>query len=264
MTKMLSMLLLLILTSMVAAQSSENYKAQQPTSTEQMTALLDWLEISTAARQADRLINQSLKRQTELNLEQRHRLRTQLKTAIGSDVVAASVQVYIAQHSQADWDQALQAYQSVIARRARNFEVALGLSMAADKFHQYQQQVAVSQERRHLARRLDALLHSSEIAVLLQTEIDASVDALSDKQLNNASKIQGRDFLASHIQQRRAHMATVAENLFLYAYRFFKDEELADFVDQLDNKEVRAITDTAVQAFSQVLKAGRTATLTNN
>lgn len=264
MIRVLAVVLLLSIAGLVSAEGRVSTQVQPMASQEQVSALLDWLEVLTAARQADRLISQSVERQVDLSAEQRSELRAALTAATGSEAVAASVQAYVAQHSHADWDRALAIYQGSLARRARNFEAALGLSVAADKFHQYQQRVAVSEQRRALARQLDALLHCSEIAVILQTEIDASTEMLSNNMQGGQYTQQDREQLALHAQQRRAHMATVAENLFLYAYRFLKDDELQAFVEQLDDPSVRAITDSALKAFVQVLKAGRAVALTNN
>lgn len=258
------MVLLMGVAPLTFAESRVATQVPQITSDEQITAILDWLEVLTAARQADRLISQSVELHVGLNAERRHQLRTVLMAATGSEAVAASVQAYVAQHSEADWDRALQIYQGSLARRARNFEAALVLSVAADKFHQYQQRIAVSEERRALARKLDKLLHSSEIAVILQAEIDASARVLSQQLFAVEPILQDRDQWVLHKQQRRAHMATVAENLFLYAYRFLKDDELKAFVEQLDDPAVRGITDTALKAFAQVLKSGRALALTNS
>lgn len=248
----------------VTAESNSGAQAERLATTEQAVVILDWLEVLTAARQADRLIAQSVAWQTGLTAEQRRQLQARLIAATGSDAVVASLQAYVAQHSQADWARALQIYQTPMARRARNFEVALGLSMAADKFDQFQQQVDVSEARRQLVRRLNALLHSSEIAVLLQTELEISTAMLNEAMYNGERLRQDREQLALQTRQRQAYMAVVAENLFLYAYRFLKDDELKDFVEQMDDPAVRAIADAALKAFAQVLKAGRAVALTNS
>lgn len=262
MIRALCVVLLLCTAWPVAAKDSAGPGALA--TAEQTVVILDWLEILTAARQADRLIAQSVERQTGLTAEQRQQLQARLIAATGSDAVVASLQAYIAQHSQADWVRALQVYQTPIARRARNFEVALGLSMAAEKFDQFQQQVDVSQARRQLVRQLNALLHSSEIAVLLQTELETSTAMLSQAMHKGEPLQQDREQLALQAQQRQLYMAEVAENLFLYAYRFLKDDELKGFVEQMDDPAVRAIADAALKAFAQVLKAGRAVALTNS
>jgi hypothetical protein len=242
--RLLVLALLLVLPWPVLAESD----GDKPT----LDELLAWLEISTATAQADRVLLQSLARYPALSVSDRQAALAALTKRAGSDVLTRAVKAYIRQHGQAYLAPAGRLYDHPLVRRASNFEAALALSNASLRFHQYQQQLAdnpPNSQRLALAKRIDQVLHSSQLAALMQTELDMIVDAW----FQQTSQIPTEELL----RQRQAYMAPMSEALYLYSYRFLKDAELQQFVELLEAGAIRELTALAVIGLQQTLVEAR-------
>jgi len=225
----------------------------RPLAAAEQESLLAWLEISTAAGQAGRLISQSLDRYPGLSDARRGGIQAQLEAAVGSEPLVAAITEALSQQA-VNWEAIEAVYQLPIARRARNFEAALMLSSAAEKFETFRAEPPVSEARLALARRIDGALQSSRIAVILQTGIDAEVARLAGGEPAELDDDQQR--------ARQQAMAEVAASLYVYAYRFLKDDELSELVEAMESPAIRQLTDAAVAALPALLSSGRDTVLT--
>ena len=228
--------------------------------------LMEWLGISAAARQADRIIGQNLRLLSQppageaLSDEQQQYLHSKLSAATGADTVLANTRAYIAQHLPVSSAKAERILMEPLAVRARNFDVAMEMAGSFEKFQSFTEQLQDNpppEQRRALLRRLDNALRSSAIAALLQTEIEIT-SRLAAARLSDTSKPFQDNRLSSHRQaQRRQYMAEVAMQLNLFSYRYMQDEELSQYIALLEDSSIQELLDISEQGLLQGLEAGR-------
>ncbi len=231
--------------------------------------LMEWLGISAAVRQVDRIIDQNLALSDDSSpAEQpgsgqhsnKQALRQKLVAATGASALLANTRAYIAQHLPIVSTRAEAILAEPMAVRARNFDVAMEMAGSFDKFQAFLQQLKenpVSEQRLLLIQRLDTALRTSAIAALLQTEIETTSHLLMARLNDNHASVQDAWLNDSRQQQRRQHMADMASKLNLFSYRFMKDEELTQYVELLEDSSIQALLRVSEQGLLQGLEAGR-------
>lgn len=227
--------------------------------TRQIETMADSLGVTTAARQADRIIDQNLSRLGQsINESQRDQLRRQLQAAVGTEVLLASLVSYMVQQQPAASLRAQSLLSEPIVLRIRNFDVAMEMDSAFDKFQAYSQRLAVkpaSRARQLLMQRLDKALQSSIIAAQLQSEIEQRTATLAASLKQQAPPILDLELTKNKQQQRQVHMAEVFLRLNLFSYRYVKDDELLHYVELLESDSIQALLDVGIQGLLRALGA---------
>ena len=228
--------------------------------------LMDWLGVSAAVNQVDRIIEQNLALLNHapltagLDAGQKQVLRQKLLAATGTDTLLANTRAYIAQHLPVTSARAEAILAEPMAVRARNFDVAMEMVGSFEKFQSFVQQLEKkppAEPRLALIQRLDSALRSSAIAALLQTEIEITSHLLASRLSTSSNPFQGTGLSDSRQIQRQQHMAEVALKLNLFSYRYMKDEELAQYIELLEDSSIQGLLDVSERGLLQGLEAGR-------
>jgi hypothetical protein len=219
-----------------------------------ISTLLSAVGVSAALAQVDTIITQ-----TAAALDDSQQIQRQLQQASNGAILFAATEAYVATNLSANNQlRAQQLLQDELLTRVGNFDVALEMPGALDKFRAFQQQAKnrpASDERKQLIQRLDAALGSSVIAAMLQTEIEVSAFMLLKRQ--TAELAPSSKEMSERRQQRQQYMAAVTGDLNLYSYRFMQNAELQRYVELLEQEALQALLYNTIKGLQQALQASR-------
>jgi hypothetical protein len=244
--------LLATVSSSVAAQSEDDIKQW-----------LRWLGVTAATTQADRIITQEvsqlLKRQA-INGEQVQPLSLNLSALAGSDTLTASVASFVIQHFPDSHGALAQTLQNPLFVRARNFDVAMEMEGAFQKYKSFDNKQILnspSENRIVLLKQLDRAQRTSHIAALIQTGLNIIASKAAANMAGKSWQSNDPQWLRLQIQQRERHMSDVIVRLNLFSYRFMKDNELEDYIKLLQSSGVQLMLDLAVRGIQDSLSTVR-------
>lgn len=255
------LVLVLVLSTMssihsASAQETENTNAQQ---LEQILKSLDLLEAIDLVDSTAEMIARNTTGYDRLSETQRLSLMRQLKTAAGSDSLRKQLVGELAQLAPALIASVGAQLESPIVQRANNFDTALEMPGAYDKFDRYRQTKAKDEPevRRELARQLTTLKGQARIAALLQTQLSLMAQQLI-AQLLEQPEPAAADVLAPKQQQaRETYLTELAADLHLYSYLYMKTDELEQYVAVFASPEIQDFLTQAQQSLAQSLSNAR-------
>jgi len=228
---------------------------------------LQWLGVTNATEQIDRIIDQEIELLTlrqGVELKKVQQLRERLITYSGSEKIQAAVKAFVNQRSSKINIELEEILQKPLMVRARNFDVALEMTGAFGKFNAFNKnrlKKPPNDERLALMKKLDQAQRTSKIAALMQTQINITVGRLMSKMMGKPWSEADPEWLSLQNQQRERHMSEVIVNLHLFSYRFMKDGELNDYIQLMNSPSVQSVLDVAVQGVQESLATARLNTL---
>jgi hypothetical protein len=156
--------------------------------------------------------------------------------------------------------------QQPLAKRARFFDLAMTQPTAPPglKAYRAQLQTAPQPSRRAIVQELDAASATSLMAAILQTgvgdrvrrsadSVTAGAEGGGDAQAQQA-KAQPRSSITQEFVERQRFLAPLTEDYLLYAYRYFKDEELIALRDLMRDAELQWLLDVSRQGLIATLE----------
>lgn len=226
---------------------------------------LQWLGVTAATRQVDRIIEQEVQ---HLSVQQVvagsnvQAFREKLLQHSGSKAVTTGVEAYLLSHLPNAGKTITAQLENPLAERVRNFDVALEMSGAFEKYQSFidkQLQNPVSEKRIALMQQLDQVLRTSQIAALLQTQINITAKRLAENMTHNQRATNGEALQWVQVQmgQRRRHLRDVVVRLHLFSYRFMQDKEIQQYITLMNDRAVQSLLDTIVQGLEKSLQECR-------
>lgn len=226
-----------------------------------VSRLLNWLDIENNILQIDRVIRQNSQHfASDLSgpevklLRQRlrrHNDSQEILQAVHSKIgIALAAKLYRIEHLLAD----------PLPVRVRNFDVAMSMTGAKEKFRVYRENLQIKQPstaRLNLIKRLDSALKTTALVALIQTEINVTAQILV-AEINRSTE----PFLPSAVinfqrQQRTAYIGGLSSDLHLFSYRFLKDAELIQYVELIEEPDIQLLLEAAYQSIRQNLIQNR-------
>lgn len=225
-----------------------------------ITQWLHRLGVSAATAQTDRIVKQELAalvERKELTSESLASINRQLAGRVSDDIVSTSVITFVTNQLADDTYTALEKIaQHPLWIRVRNFDVALEMAGAYNKFASYDTRRLRSpptEARFALVKRLDKAQRTSEIAALMQTQLHQLVNILAARSSGKQWQDNGSDWVEQQQQHRQRYMSDIVVRLHLFSYRFMKDKELQAYVDLMESDSVQQVLDTAIEGIKHSL-----------
>ncbi len=249
------LLLLLISQAIFAQNTSEEIKPE-------LEQIAEWLGIKEIASQADRVIDQTLVQleqstDTALNDEQKNQLRQTLQNNVGSSVLFEKILTDVSQQPTNTIDEVYAQLSKPVVIRARNFDIAMEMSGAIEKYQRFKQELEnkpINTDRKNLLLRLDQALKISAIAARLQTDMENYCQRLAKKLINTELNSQLAVIEEEKYRQRKDYLIQQLLPLNAYSYRFMKDEELREYVEIIESDSVQATLNYYQQSMIRVLQ----------
>lgn len=227
--------------------------------------LLNLLAITAASGQSEQVITQSVDNldQTglvELSSTARQQLESQLLTSLGSDPLMERTAIALQSLLPSTSADAEAMLNRPLMIRVRNFDAAMEVAGAPQKLQAFSAGLELrppSVERRKLIVRLDTARRSSNIAALLQTEIDITVTMMAMTLSGQTPVLPIPSLMEQHRVQRQRYMAAVVNRLDLFCYRYMTEDELRQYVQLWEHPLLQDLLDSGIASLQQALDAGR-------
>ncbi|MFT5693729.1 MAG: hypothetical protein ACI92E_003072 [Oceanicoccus sp.] len=221
----------------------------------------NWLDIENNVLQIDRVIQQNLQYFTSsLSASEAKELRKGLQRHNNSQSVLKSVHSKIGIALTAELNSIEHLLVSPLPVRVRNFDVAMSMTGAKDKFRVFRENLQMRQPssaRLDLIKRLDSALKTTALVALIQTEINVTTQLLFSKISKNTEPFLPPGVIDFQRQQRMDYIAEVSSDLHLFSYRFLKDEELIQYVELLEEPDIQLLIEIAYESIRQILIQSR-------
>lgn len=246
-TRGLALLLAWLLPSLCLAQ------APTPQVQQQTRQLLDWLGILALLEQAPATLEMGLDAEVKFlqaTPQQRETWRRELEPKLKPALLQQALIHYVAERYRPEtFKHAEEVLQQPLAKRARYFDLAMTQGSAVPGFKAYRAQLQTmpQPQRRAIVQELDAASATSLLAAVLQTGIGERVRRVADP----ADRVSST---AQEFVERQRFLAPLTEDYLLYAYRYFKDDELAAYRDLMRDTEVQWLLDVTRQGLIAVLQ----------
>lgn len=233
------------------AQAPQMQQLQQVQ--QQTRQLLDWLGVLALLDQAPATLALGLDAEAKFlqaTPQQRDGWRRELEPKLKPALLQQALIRYVAERHRAETFQHVEELlQQPLAKRARYFDLAMTQASAVPGLRDYRQQLQATPQpqRRALVQELDAASATSLLAAILQTGIGERVRRVADP----GDKVSST---AQEFVERQRFLAPLIEDYLLYAYRYFKDDELAAYRDLMRDAELQWLLDVTRQGLIEVLK----------
>jgi hypothetical protein len=267
---------MLAVASQTAAQPQQTNTqavAVPPQAVQQTRQLLEWLGVLALLEQAPATLALSLEAEAKFRQaspqrreEWRHALEPQLQAA---SLQKALIQYVAERYKPATFQHATEVLEQPLARRARFFDLAMTQTNAVPglKAYRTQLQAAPQAHRRAIVQELDAASAHSLLVAILQTGVGERVRRAADASSADAdAAVAGAaagiaadpqeqlSSIAQEFVERQRFLAPLTEDYLLYAYRYFKDEELTALRDLMRDAELQWLLDVTRQGLIAVLR----------
>ncbi|HSB95367.1 MAG TPA: hypothetical protein VLC91_02905 [Spongiibacteraceae bacterium] len=227
--------------------------AQTPQVLQQTQQLLDWLGVLALLEQAPTVLDIAVEAEAKLREstpQQREAWHRELEPKLKPAVLQQTLIRYVAERYRAEtFSHNEELLQQPLARRARYFDLAMTQASAVQGLQDYRALLSAKPQpnRRALIQELDAATATSLLAAILQTGVGDRVRQLAGGTEKSASAAQ--EFV-----ERQRFLAPFTEDYLLYAYRYFKDEELSAYRDLLRDAELQWFLDVSRQGLIAALQ----------
>jgi hypothetical protein len=227
--------------------------AQNPQVLQQTQQLLDWLGVLALLEQAPATLTISLEAEAKFRQatpQQRESWRRELEPKLKPALLQQALIRYVAERYRPEtFRHAEELLQQPLARRARYFDLAMTQVSAAQGLQNYRELLSTKPQpqRRALIQELDAATATSLLAAILQTGV-------SDRVRQLASGADKTALSAQEFVERQRFLAPFTEDYLLFAYRYFKDEELTGYRDLMRDAELQWLLDVSRQGLIAALQ----------
>ena len=253
---------------MIASQDSEfgggrdqKVDVQSRGKEAQIDRLLSWLGIAGNIQQIDRVVDQnSIHLGGDFAKENAREFRHRMQAHDSSQSILNSVRADIIAVLDADIDTIDQLLAEPLPVRVRNFDVAMSMEGAQEKFRLYQealQEKPPAVDRLALIERLGSALKTTAFVALIQTEINVTVQILTAKIGKTPELFLPDSLVNSQRDQRESYLKDVSSDLNLFSYRFLKDSELRAYIEVMEKPNIQLLLNTAYAAIKRVLIQSR-------
>jgi len=254
--------------SLIASQDSEfgggrdqKVDVQSRGKEAQIDRLLSWLGIAGNIQQIDRVVDQNSKHLGgDFAKESAREFRHRMQAHDSSQSILNSVRADIIAVLDADIDTIDQLLAEPLPVRVRNFDVAMSMEGAQEKFRLYQealQEKPPAVDRLALIERLGSALKTTAFVALIQTEINVTVQILTAKIGKTPELFLPDSLVNSQRDQRESYLKDVSSDLNLFSYRFLKDSELRAYIEVMEKPNIQLLLNTAYAAIKRVLIQSR-------
>jgi len=195
----------------------------------------------------------------QLSEMQRLSLQRRLKTVAGSEALEDQLIDALSELDSQLFSIVDEQLQSPLIQRANNFDIALEMPGAYEKFGRYREG-AVKDEpavRRELVMRLVSLKGQARIAALLQSELALMSELLTAELLDKKPSPIAEAVNRQQRKARESYLQSVATDLHLYSYVYMKTDELERLVAIFETPEVERVVQASVKALEQILTNAR-------
>lgn len=228
-------------------------QAQTPQVLQQTRQLLDWLGVLALLEQAPPTLAVSLDAEArflQATPQQREAWRRELEPKLKPALLQQALVQYVAERYKTEtFQRAEELLQQPLAKRARYFDLAMTQASAVPGLRDYRLQLrtAPQAQRRAIVQELDAASATSLLAAILQTGVSERVRRVADA--GDAVSSAAQEFV-----ERQRFLAPLTEDYLLYAYRYFKDDELAAYRDLMRDADLQWLLDVSRQGLIAVLQ----------
>jgi hypothetical protein len=238
--------------------SSPQALALPPQVVQQTRQLLEWLGVLGLLDQAPATLAMSLEAEAKFlqaSPQQREEWRRELEPQLQPAQLQKALIQYVAERYKPDtFQRAEELLQQPLAKRARFFDLAMTQTTAVPglKAYRAQLQTAPQASRRAIVQELDAASATSLMVAILQTGVGERVRRSAD----TGAETDPQERLSSITQEfveRQRFLAPLTEDYLLYAYRYFKDEELIALRDLMRDAELQWLLDVSRQGLIATL-----------
>lgn len=247
---MLALPMLALLLALLLANPAQ---AQTPQVLQQTRQLLDWLGVLALLEQTPATLAVSLDAEAKFlqaTPQQRDAWRRELEPKLKPVVLQLALVHYVAERYKPEtFQRAEELLQQPLAKRARYFDLAMTQASAVQGLREYrvQLQTAPQEQRRAIVQELDAASATSLLAAILQTGVSERVRRTADTSDKPSSTAQ-------ELVERQRFLAPLTEDYLLYAYRYFKDDELVAYRELMRDTELQWLIDVSRQGLIATLQ----------
>lgn len=247
-------------------QADPQAVAVPPQAVQQTRQLLEWLGVLALLEQAPATLTLSLEAETKFRQASPQR-REEWRRALEPELQPAPLQKaliqYVAErYKPATFQHAAEVLQQPLAKRARFFDLAMTQTNAVPglKAYRTQLQAAPQAHRRTIVQELDAASAHSLLVAILQTGVGDRVRRVAEAPSADAAAGIAADpqeqlsSIAQELVERQRFLAPLTEDYLLYAYRYFKDEELTALRDLMRDAELQWLLDVTRQGLIATLR----------
>jgi hypothetical protein len=249
-------------------QADTQAVAVPPQAVQQTRQLLEWLGVLALLEQAPATLALSLEAETKFRQASPQR-REEWRRALEPELQPAPLQKaliqYVAErYKPATFQHAAEVLQQPLAKRARFFDLAMTQTNAVPglKAYRAQLQAAPQAHRRAIVQELDAASAHSLLVAILQTGVGERVRRAAAADASSADAAAGvaadpqeqLSSIAQELVERQRFLAPLTEDYLLYAYRYFKDEELTALRDLMRDAELQWLLDVTRQGLIATLQ----------
>lgn len=278
---LLPAILLLSLAGVASIQSSQALAQPPqpltlpPQTVQQTRQLLEWLGVLALLEQTPATLALSLEAEAKFQQaspQRRDEWRRELEPELQPAQLQKALIQYVAErYKPATFQHVEELLQQPLAKRARFFDLAMTQATAVEGLKTYRTQLQATPQvqRRAIVQELDAASATSLLVAILQTGVGDRVRRTAEADANTGTGA-GADATADPQEQassitqefieRQRFLAPLTEDYLLYAYRYFKDEELTALRDLMRDTELQWLLDVTRQGLIATLQGARPAT----
>lgn len=214
--------------------------------------LLDWLGVLAVLDQAPAVLAQALAAEAEFRAAKPAQVqgwRRQLAPTLApARLQERAIRYVAARRQEPSYRRALELLQQPLAKRVRYFELAMTQPGTVGELRTFLAAPGATATRRTLIRELADTAGTDALVAELQTEISERVRQAAGETAAAPGELDDER------AERRRHLAQPTENYLLYAYRYLRDDELTEYRQLLEDRDLQWLLEVSRQAATAALR----------